>query len=147
MVHVLLLAAALALTPAAAPAADTMTLHISAPAQVSSGEPVPITITLTNDGDRPLTLLLRGRPIAFDIVVRRYDGTVAWRRLAGAAIAMVLQVRELAPGESIDLRDTWRQTNNAGRFVAPGDYTIQGLLLTDGDRQIASDVVPLRIAS
>ena len=96
---------------------DSPTVTIEVPSEVSAGAPVPLTLHVTNPTERPLTLYLRGRPVAFDVVVARADGTVVWRRLAGAIITMVLQVRTLAPGETLELKDAWNQATTTGARV------------------------------
>jgi hypothetical protein len=75
----------------------SMTLHLVMPACVRAGEGVPITLRLTNPDRRAADVYLQGRPAAFDIVVTRRDGTPVWRRLEGAVIPAVLQVRQLTP--------------------------------------------------
>lgn len=125
--------------------ADSMTVELLIPAHVRAGEPVPITLRATNHGTGPATLYLRGRPVAFDVIVTDARGTVVWRRLRGATISMVLQVRELAPGESLELKDTWDQRTSTGVRVPPGQYRLTGRLLTDTDRPLEAPAVRLRI--
>jgi uncharacterized protein (DUF58 family) len=137
VLHAVVLAATLVL--------DSMTLHVSVPPHVRTGEPVPVTLSVTNRGRTPLTLYLKGRPIAFDVVVRRKGGETVWRRLHGATIAMVLRVETIPPGESLRLEDVWPQRNQAGAPVEPGDYTVTGELPTDGPEPLRSAAAPLRI--
>jgi len=110
---------------------DSMTVELSVPDHVRAGEPVPLTVRATNRGTTAATLYLRGRPIAFDVIVTDARGKIVWRRLEGATISMVLQVRELKPGESLTLEDTWPQHTNAGAAVEPGVYHLKAQLLTD----------------
>jgi uncharacterized protein (DUF58 family) len=130
---------------AAALVLDSMTLHVSVPPRVRAGEPVPVTLSVTNHGAAPLTLYLKGRPIAFDIVVRRKGGEIVWRRLRGATIAMVLRVETVSPGGSLRFEEVWPQRTQAGASVEPGDYTVTGELPTDGPEPIRSAAAPLRI--
>lgn len=104
--------------------ADSLRFTIDAPASARVGEPVPITLRLTNPSGRPIDAYFLGRTIAFDIVVTLDDGTVVWRRLAGAAVPSILQVRTLAPGEVLEWKDRW-QPQRAGR------YRVQGMLPSD----------------
>jgi hypothetical protein len=124
---------------------DSPTVTLEVPREVRSRTPVPMTLRVTNPTDRPLTLYLRGRPVAFDLVVSRADGTPVWRRLEGAVITMVLQVRTLAPGDTLELRDSWAQTTKAGVLVPPGDYLVTGRLLTDSPQPLETPAAPLRI--
>jgi uncharacterized protein (DUF58 family) len=130
---------------AAALASDSMTLELSLPSQVRVGEPVELTLRATNHSPKSATLYLRGRPPAFDIIVTDTRGKVVWRRLRGATISMVLQVRELGPDESLTFEDKWDQRTNAGGAVRPGEYRVTGQLLTDADHPLETAPVSLRI--
>ena len=117
-----------------------------APARVLQGEPVPVTLRIEIAGG-PATLYLQGRPPAFDITGHDASGGPVRRRLEGAVVAMVLGVRELAPGESLELEDTWRQTDAAGDLVPPGRYRLTGLLSGEPGRRLRSaparlDILP-----
>jgi len=108
---------------------------------------VSITLRVQNITERPLDLYLRGRTIAFDIVVTREDGSVAWRRLQDEIIPAIIQLRTLAPGETLELRAEWNQRANTGDQVGPGTYMVQSFLLTDGPEPLQSPAVALRIVS
>lgn len=125
--------------------ADSLRFELVAPAEVRAGRPVPIMLRLTNTGSRPLELHLQGREIAFDIVVARDDGAVVWRRLAGATIQGILQIRVLAPGQTLELKDVWRQRTDAGEPATAGNYTLWGVLPTDEPQPLRTPAVPLRI--
>jgi hypothetical protein len=120
-------------------------LQLLAPARAPQGEAVPFTLRIVNAGDRPATAYFQGRPPAFDLIVHDASGRQVWRRLEGAAVAMVLGVRELAPGESLDLGDVWRQTNSAGLLVPPGRYRLTGLVPGEPDRGLRSPPAELEI--
>lgn len=130
--------------PVTASPADSVRLELRVPREVPSGRPVPVRLELVNPGSAPATLYLRGREIAFDVVVTRPDGSPVWRRLAGAAIPAILQVRRLAPGERMSFEARWAQRTDAGRPVAPGDYLVKGALLTDQE-PLETEPAPLRI--
>jgi hypothetical protein len=124
---------------------NSVTLDIVVPATVHVGQAIPITLRLTNSSRKPVTIYLQGRPIAFDITVTRPDGTPVWRRLDGAVVSAILQVRELKAGEVIELSDTWPQLDKGGQSVPPGDYLVTGVLPTDPPAELRSASVPLRI--
>jgi hypothetical protein len=109
----------------------TITFAVVAPDSVRRGDPVPITLRLTNAGTVPENLYLTGRSITFDIIIARSDGEIVWRRLEHATGQQILQVQTLAPGQTLELKDRWRQRTNAGAAVAPGDYTVTGVIPTD----------------
>lgn len=133
--------------PVLAMPADSPTVKLDVPREVQAGDAVPMTLRVTNTTDRPLTLRLRGRPIAFDLVVSREDGSIVWRRLEGAMIAMVLQVRTLGPGETLQLEDIWQQQSARGSRVSSGDYTVTAALLTDSPTPLRSSPTSLRIVA
>jgi hypothetical protein len=109
---------------------SALRVELVVPAAVRAGEPVPVKIRITNPGDKPVDAYFVGREIAFDIIVRERQGErTIWRRLTGRAVHMVLQVRTFAPGETIELGDTWRQERDGGGVVAPGSYTVEGVVL------------------
>jgi hypothetical protein len=112
---------------------DSLALSVAAPAAVPRGQPVRLTVVIANRLDRDVTLYLRGREIAFDLVVRSADGTLRWQRLAGAAIPAIVRVEELDPGAERRLEAQWDQRDWTGAPVPPGEYRVEGLVLTDGN--------------
>jgi Intracellular proteinase inhibitor len=120
----LALAAALGRQP------DSMRVELVVPPKVAAGAPVPIAIRISNTTARPIELHLQGRTVVFDLIVSRRDAVV-WRRLEGEAVTAILQLRMLAPGEVLELKDTWHQTDGAGRPVGPGEYSVSGMVPTD----------------
>jgi hypothetical protein len=107
-------------------------LVIDVPKRVHRGEPVTITLTVRNTGDRSAELYVTGRPVAFDLAITSSDGTLVWRRLKGETVTAILQILELAPGSTLDLRDEWLQRTNEGVTVEPGSYKVVGELPLDG---------------
>jgi Intracellular proteinase inhibitor len=124
---------------------DSMTLELSAPHEARAGEPIPFTIRLGNTGSAPLTLYLRGRPVAFDVIVTDARGRVVWRRLQDAAVSMALQVRELKSGETLTFEERWSQHTNAGAQAQPGEYRVKGEILTDTDTPLETPIHSFRI--
>lgn len=126
---------------------DSLRLQLHVPDQVRAGDTVPMTLRVHNVAGRPLDLHLRGRTIAFDIVVTRADGSTAWRRLEGQIIPAIIQLRTLAADEALELRAEWHQRTNKGEPVGSGVYTVQALLLTDAPQPLESPRVPLQIVA
>jgi hypothetical protein len=112
--------------------------------EIVAGQPVPIALRIVNTSARPLELHLQGRSVAFDLTVQRGD-SVVWRRLENATLPAILQIRILAPGEVLELQDTWDGRDRAGLPVGQGDYTVRGSVPTDG-MPIRAGPVPLRIS-
>ena len=118
---------------------DSLSFTVVAPHSVRRGEPVPIRLRLTNTGARTLNLYLTGRTITFDIIVALSDGQVVWRRLEHVTSQQIVQVKTLAPGETFEMKDVWKAT------VDPGDYTVTGVIPTDGP-PLRTAPTPLRVA-
>lgn len=129
------------------PQEDSLRFALLAPPEVRIGVPVPITLRLTNTGARPVELHLQGRDIVFDVVVTREDGAPVWRRLEHAVVPGILQVKVLAPGESLELRAQWRQQTSQGDAAGPGTYTLQGVLPTDDPQPLRTPPVRVRITA
>jgi hypothetical protein len=109
-----------------------VTSSLEAPEQVQSGDSVPFVIRLRNSGAQAADLYLRGREIAFDVVLADSSGTEIWTRLHDQIVQAVIRIVQLEPGKSIELRHVWNQLDNSGRQVRSGDYVVRGLVLTDG---------------
>ena len=113
-------------------------------AEVHAGEVVPIALAVTNTGDATIELYLRGRTIAFDVIVQSEAGAVVWQRLSGEIIPAILQLKALPAGESLILTTRWDQRTQSGVPVPAGTYSVRGLLLTDGE-PMQTPVVTLHI--
>jgi hypothetical protein len=133
----------LALAAAVGRQPDSMRVEIVVPPRVAAGEPVPIAIRIANTADRPIELHLQGRTVVFDLVVSRGEAVV-WRRLEAESVPAILQLRTLAPGEVLELKDAWQQADRAGRRVGPGEYSVSGEVPTDG-APLRTGPVPLTI--
>jgi intracellular proteinase inhibitor BsuPI len=104
------------------------TVELLAPSKVRVGDTVEIVLRVRNDGPKPIDLELSGRPVGFDIVVTGADGREVWRRLEGTAVAAILMLLTLQPGEARDFTARWGQVDSTGRAVSPGRYVLQGVL-------------------
>ena len=120
-------------------------LTLVAPREATEGGRIRLALRIENPGDAPLDLYLRGRDPTADVVVTRADGTVAWERLRGAAIQAVLQLRTLAPREALTVRMRWDLRGDDRVPLAPGEYALRAILLTDVPGGRAAPAVPLRI--
>lgn len=118
--------------------ATSPVVEIILPPKVGVGDTVEITLRLRNDGSRPLDLQLPGRPVAFDIIVLRPDGTEVWRRLAKSVVSSALMLLRLPPGGARDFVVQWGQVSNDGHRVGPGRYRVQGILPTEAGRLAAA---------
>jgi hypothetical protein len=131
---------------ATVPSADTLTFQLEVPDTVALRAPVPITLRVTNNGSAAVDLYLRGRSIAFDIVITNAAGDTVWHRLQDAVIDASLQIKVLRPRDALVLTDTWNQRTNAGESVPAGDYSVRASLLTDQAEPTTFSPAVLRIA-
>lgn len=131
--------------PVSTATSDSLAFSVHVPDSVRAGEPVPITLRIRNRTGDPVQLHLLGRTIAFDIVVTREDGTPVWRRLEGQSVQSILQLRTLAPGETLELSDRWDQRGRGGAAVPPGLYHVHGELPTDEPEPLRTPPAPLLI--
>jgi len=118
-------------TPPTSPT-DSVRLELDVPAEARVGSTVPITLRVRNVGDRPIDLYLRGRTIAFDVIVRRPGGEPVWRRLEHEIIPAILRLETLGPRQVLELHAEWFLDAEARAGVAAALYHLEGLLLTDG---------------
>jgi hypothetical protein len=123
---------------------DSLRITLQAPRDVAAGAEIPFTIRIQNVSAREVFVSLRGRPVAFDLIVARPDGTVVWRRLGGDAISAILATAVLQPGESLELSDIWDQRASNGTRVPAGEYRVRGEALAPG-KPLQTDTVTLRI--
>jgi uncharacterized protein (DUF58 family) len=124
---------------------DSVAFRVELPPDARAGEPVPVVLRLTNRTERPLTLVLQGRPLAFDVTVARPDGAIVWRRLEGAVVPSILAVRTLAPAESLTFEAVWDGRDRGGSSAPPGKYLVTGTLLTDTPEGLATRPAPLEL--
>ncbi|HMI55002.1 MAG TPA: BsuPI-related putative proteinase inhibitor [Gemmatimonadaceae bacterium] len=122
-------------------------ISLTAPESVPLGSKVPIVIRLENAGETALELYLRGRTIAYDILIEDATGEVVWRRLEGEIIPGIIQIKVLDSGEVLELSHDWDQRTNRGDLVEPGSYTVRGSVLTDSPEPMVSPTKPLLVVS
>lgn len=118
--------------PDPVPAPAPLALRVDLPDLAPVGMVIPFRVALANQGDRAVQVELGGRPIAFDLVVRRPDGWIVWRRLEHVPVEMILVTRIVAAGEVLTFDDHWDQRDREGRRVAPGVYRVQAVLPVPG---------------
>lgn len=107
-------------------------VRLEAPEAAAAGEPVAYAVVIRNNGSQSLDLHLQGREPIFDLRVTDEAGVTLWRRLEGQAVQAILRLDTLDPGKSLTLGDTWDQRDASGRILAPGLYTLQAEVPTDG---------------
>jgi hypothetical protein len=106
---------------------------------------VPLVFTITNTGKVSVTLQLLGRNPTADFRVSDLRGRIIWSRLRGQTLLGALRLFPLDAGKSRSFRQVWNQRSDTGTPVAPGEYLIRGVLLTDDPKGLASPTARLRI--
>jgi Intracellular proteinase inhibitor len=112
---------------------DSLLVTLDVPREVRAGASVPFVLRVHNESARIVDLNLRGREIAFDIVVSDSAGREVWSRLHGQIVPAIIRLEPLGPGKALELRHKWNQRGNERRAVPPGEYDVQAHILTDGD--------------
>jgi hypothetical protein len=120
-------------------------LTLEAPARVRQGAPVPLVFTITNTGKVSVTLQLLGRNPTADFRVSDLRGRIIWSRLRGQTLLGALRLFPLDAGKGLSFQHAWNQRTDSGSPVAPGEYLIHGVLLTDDPKGLASPTARLRV--
>ena len=115
------------------PGESLVRASLEAPQEVRTGETVTFLIRLRNESAERVDLYLRGRDIAFDIILTDGAGREIWSRLHQQAVQAILRIEQLDAGKAIELRHGWNQRDNSGEQVRPGDYSVQGVVLTESE--------------
>ena len=123
---------------------DSLRLDLEVPVEARVGSVVPIALRVRNVGNQPIDLYLRGRTIAFDVIVRRDSGEVVWRRLENAIIPAILRIETLPPHGMLELRADWSLETTTGAPVMPGTYAVHGVLFTE-DAELRTVPVTLHV--
>lgn len=126
------------------PGWDSVSFEIEVPRQVRAGRTILIAMRLHNRSDKTITLQLLGRTMTWDVVVKDSAGREVFRLLRDRADATILRLDRLAGGEVRDMAYRWDQRADDGRPVRPGDYSLEALLLTEGD-PIRSSPASIRV--
>lgn len=109
------------------------------------GKPIRAAMCVTNTTDEQKALQFSSAQ-KLELIVTRY-GNEIWRLSNGMMFPMMIQCLQLGPGETIMLPGTWRQTDNAGNQVEPGEYQIKGILKITGDCKPETEPVTIFIKS
>ena len=106
---------------------------------------MPLVFTITNTGKVSVTLQLLGRNPTADFRVSDLRGRIIWSRLRGQTLLGALRLFPLDAGKGLSFRQVWNQHTDSGSPVAPGEYLIHGVLLTDDPTGLASPTARLRV--
>jgi hypothetical protein len=106
---------------------------------------VPLVFRITNISKASVTLQLLGRTPTADFQVSDARGRIVWSRLRGRTLLGALRLFPLPAGKALSFRQVWNQRTDAGAPVAPGEYLLRGVLLTDDPKGLASAPARLRI--
>ena len=106
---------------------------------------MPLVFTVTNAGRTPVTLQLLGRAPSADFRISDSRGRPVWSRLRGQTLLGALRLFPLDAGKSLSFKEVWNQVTDAGHPVAPGEYLVRGVLLTDQPEGLPSAPARIRI--
>lgn len=107
-------------------------LSLAVPDEVLAGTSLSVVLTLTNVGVQPVTFVYGGYQgeVFFDVVAADLDGNEVWSRLHGRTLPRIATSRILAPGEVIQLLESWNLTDNMGKPLPRGSYRISAKVLS-----------------
>ena len=109
---------------------------IAAPETVRAGAEARFTLTLANASSRPVSLPLGSDAYAVDIVVRR-NGALVWDRLRTAG-TLPVEEHVLEPDQRLAFEAGWGLRDLNGHPVAPGEYSVEGLLRGPGGASLSA---------
>jgi hypothetical protein len=92
-----------------------------------------------------VTLQLLGRKPTADFRVSDTRGRTIWTRLRGQTMLGALRLYPLGAGKVLVFREVWKQHTDTGSPVPAGEYVIEGVLLTDDPKGVASLGTRIRI--
>lgn len=87
-----------------------------------------MTLTLTNVAPYAVTVSFSGEQ-RYDFSARNASGQVVWNWAHGKTFAEVPSEVVLAPGEFLELTESWSFTTNNGSLLPDGWYTVSGTFL------------------
>ncbi|GBC78397.1 hypothetical protein HRbin08_01890 [bacterium HR08] len=102
-------------------------------------------LRVRNDSGHRLTLALGGRP-AYNVLVKRPDGTLIWEWQRGQIVQQILEYRSLDPGEELHFEATWKLVDARGRRVPAGEYLVHGVLNLEPPETLVTDSLRVRVA-
>jgi hypothetical protein len=107
------------------------------------GEPVSMILSIKNVGKAHEILRFRsGQRYDFKVL---QEGREVWLWSSGKLFTMALTSHDLAPGETLEYRATWPQTDREKKQVSPGNYEIVGVLSAIDEHRAASEAVKINI--
>jgi hypothetical protein len=116
-----------------APVSLPLELKFDVPSEVEVGEDVPFRLSVTNVSDEELELGLGGLAEggyrgSFGLFIEDARGQeVTCNLCANRPAPAILSPRTLQPGEALEFRWDWEQTDNDLKPVAAGTYTVYGI--------------------
>ena len=116
-----------------------LNVRLEAPEFAPERTAIDYSVVVENPGDSPVEAHLLGRDLVHDLTVTGKGGELVWRRLEGETSQAILRLESLGPGESLRLDGQWDQRDSAGRYVAPGFYTLQATVPTDSAPLLSQD--------
>lgn len=92
-------------------------------------EPIQLTLALRNTGKTAESLKYRSSK-RYDFIITQAD-RVIWSWSVGKMFLPSLSALSTAPGETLKYTEAWRQVDNKGMRVPPGEYQVTAVLTTE----------------
>lgn len=95
------------------------------------GEPIMLELRVTNlTSDTQTTRYPTSQ--TYEFAVKGPSDERVWSWSSGKSFAQVVTELHFAPHETREFTEVWEQTDDAGKLVAPGDYTAWGASTVEG---------------
>lgn len=114
-------------------------------AKYQKGEAVKFTITVHSTSDKAQTLKFRtGQSFDIKVMPNIQDETITtWQWSHDRMFTMALRDVELAAGQSLTFKATWKQVDNDGKALPAGTYIAQATLTTEVPVESENISVPI----
>lgn len=94
--------------------------------EFESSKIIRTVVSATNKSNEVINLMF-GSSNKLELSVSKSNVEI-WNSSHGICFPMMIQNREINPGETITFTGKWNQTDNDGKQADPGQYTIKGIL-------------------
>ena len=108
------------------------------------GADIGFVVVARNTSDKTVVLHFSTSRTFDFLISSRSNNTVVWQRSHGTLFTQANKQIVLAPGEKVDYRGRWNQKTNNGTVVAPGAYSVVGII-TEKSGDLTSEAANFKI--
>lgn len=108
----------------------------------AAGQQIQFVVSIRNRSNSAQTLDFADAQIYDFYVVNSGTSDVVWHWSAGQAFAQNVNSIDFSAGQSRSYTVMWTQLDDDGQAAAPGDYEVQGRIVTQSDTAVSDDFQP-----